>query len=134
MTAFVHERTFRGLSFNMLRQANTYRLPLFANSKGEKNFLPDGSNWEPSQWLQALVGEIGEFANFRKKFERGDITGGEFLLQAKKELADVQIYLDLLAHRLKINLGKAVIEKFNEVSRRVGANVFIKEDGDWYAE
>lgn len=125
-----------GLTFNVLREANTRRIPQFKNSHGgAAHTEPDGSDWSPAQWLQALIGEVGEYANFRKKFERGDITEEEFMRHARKELADVQIYLDLLAKRLGIDLGRAVIEKFNEVSVRVGATVRIREDGsDWYLE
>ena len=36
------------------------------------------------------------------------------------KVADVFTYLDLLAESLDIDLSKAVIEKFNEVSERVG--------------
>lgn len=122
-----------GLSFNTLRAANMARLPQFKNSKGEPAHAePDGSDWSPAQWLQAMVGEVGEFANLRKKFERGDITEAEFQESAKKEIADIQIYLDLLAFRLDINLGEAVKAKFNEVSKRVGSTVYIGDDNDWH--
>lgn len=121
-----------GLTFNTLRRANVQRLPLFKNSKGEVSHSePDGSDWSPAQWLQAVVGEIGEYANFRKKFERGDISYETFRTHAKKEIADVVIYLDILAYRLGIDLGKAVMDKFNEVSNRVGANVYIDAE-DWH--
>ena len=123
-----------GLTFNVLRDANKHRIPQFKNSKGEKaHSKVDGSDWTPAQWLQAVVGELGEYANKRKKFERGDISKVEFIEEAKKELADVIIYLDILAMQLGISLGDAIISKFNEVSDRVQANVFIAEDGsDWF--
>lgn len=48
-----------GLSFNTLRAANTQRLPQFKNKLGESAHTePDGSDWCPAQWLQALVGEV----------------------------------------------------------------------------
>lgn len=122
-----------GLSFNTLRGANIARLPEFKNKHGEPaHSEPDGSDWSPAQWLQAVVGEVGEYANLRKKFERGDISEVEFKFESAKELADIQIYLDILAFRLGINLGEAVKAKFNEVSRRVGSKVFIGDDGDWH--
>ena len=122
------------LTFNTLRNANLARLPQFKNSKGERaHSKDDGSDWSPAQWLQALVGEVGEYSNLRKKFERGDINQLEFSKEAAKELADIQVYLDLLAAQLGIDLGAAVIEKFNEVSKRVGAKVFISGD-EWYQE
>lgn len=120
-----------GLTFNALRGANTARIPQFKNSKGEKaHTKPDGSDWSPSQWLEAVVGELGEYANEHKKFCRGDIDRDEFKKRVSKELADVVIYLDILAKQLDIDLGRAVIEKFNEVSVRAGSTVRL-EAGDW---
>lgn len=129
-----------GLTFSLLREANKRRLPEFRNSEGGlAHSKPDGSDWSPAQWLQALVGEIGEFANWRKKFERGDISFEEFKKHAAKELADVQTYLSLLAGRCLdhgdyvdpqgIDLGTATVDKFNEVSNRVGSSVYISPDG-----
>lgn len=112
------------LTFEQLRAANAERVGQFKNKQGiPAHDQPDGSDWSPAQWLQAVVGELGEYANFRKKFERGDITEQEFQAQAEKELADVQIYLDLLAMRLYINLGEATRKKFNEVSERINCDV-----------
>ncbi len=122
-----------GLTFKTLREANVKRLPHFKNKKGlPAHSKEDGSDWCPAQWLQAVVGELGEYSNLRKKFERGDIDKEEFDKEAKKELADVACYLDLLAFQLKINLGEAVKEKFNEVSQRVGSPVYIGDDNDWH--
>lgn len=125
-----------GLTFNVLRQANIVRLPTFKNAKGEPaHNKPDGSDWSPAQWLQAVMGELGEYANLRKKFERGDITEAEFKEEAKKELADVVTYLDILAFQLKIDLGHAVIDKFNFISKRVNSPVRINTNGaDYYYE
>lgn len=120
------------LTFDVLRQANLQRLPLFKNSKGEPaHSEPDGSDWTPAQWLQAVVGELGEYANKRKKFERGDIDETEFLVVAAKELADVQTYLDILAFRLGIDLGQATIDKFNEVSDRINCEVHIYDNNTY---
>ncbi len=129
------------LDFNTLRLANTARLPTFRNAKGEfAHSVPDGSDWSPSDWLQALTGEVGEYANERKKFQRGDISLEEFQIKAAKELADIQIYLDILArrcldtpgnpHPTGIDLGRATLNKFNEVSIRVGSPVFINDAGN----
>lgn len=125
-----------GLTFNTLRTANTARLPTFKNSKGEPaHSMPDGSDWSPAQWLQAVTGELGEYANIRKKFERGDINEEEFMTLAKAELADVVTYLDILAFRLGIDLGKATIEKFNFISDRVKSPIKIHSDGsDFYID
>lgn len=112
------------LRFCELREANIFRIPLFKNKQGVlAHNSTDGSDWTPAQWLQAVVGELGEYANLRKKYERGDMSRGEFLAEAKKELADIIIYLDILAYQFGIDLGQAVQDKFNEVSDRVGVSV-----------
>lgn len=131
-----------GLTFDALRGANAARLPQFKNKHGElAHSKIDGSDWSPAQWLQAVVGELGEYANIRKKYERGDLSFEEFAREAAKELADVQTYLDILAmrcldsngsaHPTGVNLGRATEAKFNEVSDRVGAAVYLRGD-DWH--
>jgi len=135
------------LSFETLREANIARLPQFKNKNGGlAHKKADGSDWTPAQWLQAVMGELGEYANERKKFERGDITWDEFRIKAEKELADVATYLDILArrcldipekeyaHPIGIDLGQAITDKFNEVSKRVDSGIVIDYDGlTWYA-
>lgn len=121
-----------GLTFNVLRGATKARLPQFKNAKGNvAHSKIDGSDWSPAQWLQAVVGELGEYANLRKKFERGDIDEQAFRAEAADELADVVTYLDILAAQLGVDLGEATIDKFNRVSKRVGSNVYI-DGGDWH--
>lgn len=116
----------KGLSFRILRQANLKRLPEFKNNKGQQaHSKKDGSDWTPSQWVQAVLGELGEYANFRKKFERGDINELEFKQFASDELADVIIYLDILSYRLGIDLEDAVRDKFNKTSKKVGSQVYL---------
>lgn len=118
------------LTFNALREANTARLPQFKNSKGGKaHSKADGSDWSRADWLEAVVGELGEYSNFSKKFRRGDIDAEEFKKHAEKELADVVTYLDILAKQLGIDLGAAVMRKFNEVSDRVGSEVYFDHTG-----
>lgn len=115
------------LSFAELRQANVLRLPLFKNRLGEQYHTEEnGAEWSPAQWLQAVVGEIGEYANLRKKFERGDVGYEEFRAEAANELADVVCYLDILALQFDIDLGKAVTDKFNAVSDRIGVSVRLE--------
>lgn len=121
------------LTFTTLRAANIARLPQFKNKHGEPaHSVADGSDWSPAQWLQAVTGELGEYANLRKKYERGDLSHQEFIIDAAKELADVVCYLDILAKQIGVDLGQATIDKFNEISNRVGSSVFIAEDGTGY--
>ena len=128
------------MDFKTLRDANKLRLPLFRDSKGNLcHSRLDGSDWSVAEWLQALVGELGEFANVRKKYIRGDLTYEEYIGMAEKGLADVQTYLDILAfraadtkdgkaHDYGFDLGQITRLKFNEVSARVGCPVFIRPD------
>lgn len=110
------------LTFAKLRAANVQRIPEFRNKKGEiVHTSPDGSDWLLSQWSNALGGEFGECANMIKKCERGDFTLEEGRQEIAKELADIMICLDLLAFRAGVDLGQAVVDKFNEVSERVNS-------------
>ena len=112
------------LTFDELRAANTKRLPLFKNRRGEPaHSEPDGSDWKLSAWSNAVCGEQGEAANIIKKIERGDMTLDEARPLLAAELADTATYLDLLAFRAGIDLGEAIRAKFNEVSVRVGCDV-----------
>ncbi len=119
--------TNRTMTFAILRQANVARLPRFKNRLGlPAHSKADGSDWVLSTWCNAVLGELGELANLIKKVERGDLTIDEAREALGKECADVATYLDILAFRLGVDLGQAVVDKFNEVSRRVDAGVFIE--------
>ncbi len=127
-----------GLTFNALRKANLARLPRFRNRRGEPaHSEPDGSDWSVAQWGNATAGEVGEmlveFGRFLqlcdtlKKLERGDFESAEVArVKCAGEAADIVTYLDLTCSRLGINLGEAIAHKFNEVSERVGAEVFLE--------
>jgi NTP pyrophosphatase (non-canonical NTP hydrolase) len=112
------------LTFDVLREANQKRREL------EPRTYLKCKEWIPAQWLQALVGEVGELANEMKKVDRGDYDDDASDRDAAdvriaKELADIQTYLDILAAELGVDLGQATIDKFNEVSTRVGSSVTI---------
>jgi NTP pyrophosphatase (non-canonical NTP hydrolase) len=118
----------RTITFATLRDANVARLPRFKNKKGlPAHSQPDGSDWALSTWCNAVLGELGELANLIKKVERGDLTLDEAREVAGKECADVATYLDILAYKLGVDLGQAVMDKFNEVSHRVDAGVYIEQ-------
>jgi len=101
------------LTFSRLREANRAR---------QADFIANGASadWSTAEWLMALIGEVGELANFMKKDLR---DGTHHYLDIMKELADIQVYLDLLADSLEVNLELATIDKFNEVSERIGSRV-----------
>lgn len=109
------------LNFDELRAINVLRC--------EEVFHPVHS-WSPTDWATAFAGEAGEACNFVKKLRRHEDgnntakdpqTAQACIDAIAGELADTIIYADLLAARLGINLGVAVLEKFNEVSDRMGA-------------
>ncbi len=105
------------LSFDTLRRANDAR-----NSS-----LFQGEDWSLTDWTLAAFGELGEAANLVKKIRRGD--EGEGLADLREELgheiADVVIYLDLLASAAGIDLGEVVAAKWNAVSERRGSELRI---------
>lgn len=83
-------------------------------------------SWSPAEWACAAAGECGEACNAVKKLRRLEDgtntakdpqTEEEALGAIAGELADTVIYIDLLAARLGIDLGAAVRDKFNAVSR-----------------
>ena len=78
--------------------------------------------WSATDWATAVAGELGETCNLLKKLRRGDKID---MADIGKELADTAIYLDLLAARLGFDLGDEIVKKFNEVSIRVGSDIFI---------
>lgn len=105
------------LTFAEFRKANLARC---------LKWHPEGiESWSESDWLTAVTGELGELASLVKMRcrERDGLPGNKFSPTQKQiadELADVFTYLDLLAARFGVDLGAAAVEKFNEVSVRVG--------------
>lgn len=105
-----------GLTFNTLRGANAARLPQFKNSKGGvAHTKADGSDWSPAQWLGAMLGEIGEWAEVRIEYEQGQLTYAQFKEKSTKEVADIQTYLDIFARRSLDTLTDSVGPDFHNV-------------------
>lgn len=88
------------------------------NLERNNESFPTCSDWSATDWATALAGEVGELCNFIKKHRRGDVIE---VADIGKELADVVIYADLLATYFNLDLAWYVVEKFNEVSKRVGS-------------
>lgn len=104
-------------------QALTFAaLALASQSRAQR--WHNGKPWSLSDWLTATVGELGEAANLIKKLNRvrDDMVGNKGLTEEQlrfalaEELADVAIYLDLLAQAAGVDLGKEIITKFNSTS------------------
>lgn len=118
------------LTFNDLRAANIKRLPQFRNRLGAvAHSKPDGSDWSLNDWMTALTGEVGETANLLKKVRRGDITLEKARPALLREIADIQIYLDILAMQCGVDLGLATVTKFNETSENIGVDVQLTREG-----
>lgn len=117
--------TGHDLTFAQLREANVNRCNVA--------FHPF-EDWSGTDWSNALMGEVGELfgafaeivkhsgsvANLIKKMNMGE---GIDLLELSEEIADIQIYLDLLAARFKIDLAGVTIKKFNKVSDKRGSTI-----------
>ena len=118
-------------NFETLRKANTLRLPVFKNRKGEPAHAnPDGSDWSLNDWYTAVMGEAGELGSVLKQVRRGDITLEEALPDIAQEAADVVTYLDILTKQCGIDLGEATRIKFNVVSSRIGVRIYIDESNN----
>ncbi len=113
----------QGLTFNDLADANMARVPLFKNALGfPAHPMADGSDWSLSDWLGAVVGEVGEYANVMKKVRRGDFADDPDVGQAKlaQELADIDIYLSILYRRHGIDREQAIIDTWNAKNKALG--------------
>lgn len=105
-----------GLLFSVLRAANVDRCE-------SGKFNHQLQDWTPAMWACAAAGEMGELCNLIKKQFRGiDVVTEKMLAD---EIADVVIYLDLLAARLGIDMGQAVVSKFNETSLKRGSHIRV---------
>jgi NTP pyrophosphatase (non-canonical NTP hydrolase) len=92
-------------------------------------------SWSSSDWMTAVVGELGEAANLVKKLNRvrDGIPGNTedaVALRAKlaHELADTYIYLDLLCQSLGVSLADSVLEKFEISSKKIG---YVEHGCEW---
>lgn len=85
------------------------------------------SLWSSSDWMVAVLGELGEAANIVKKLNRvrDGITGNtvseiELRIKLAHELADAYIYLDLFCQAEGIDLEQSVNEAFEAKSEQIG--------------
>lgn len=86
----------------------------------------DGTPWMCTDWSNALAGETRELCNVVKKLRRIDsgvstaynTPDNETLMAAlKDEIADVFLYLDLVAYHFGFDLEECIVPKFNRVSK-----------------
>ncbi len=112
-------------------------LAAFSRSNRERCESPTGfnhklSDWSLSDWMTAIMGELGEAANVAKKLNRvrdgipgNKETPDELRAKLARELADVFVYLDLTFQHLGIDTGSAVAGVFNAKSEQIGSPVRV---------
>lgn len=99
------------ISFDNLRRANDKR----------QQEWPGNDQADVAFRTIEVAGEAGELAEAVKKFLRNQrgIKGTTVELDdIEDEMGDLVVSLDLLASELGINLGMAVMNKFNKTSRK----------------
>lgn len=89
-------------------------------------------SWSLSDWLIAIGGELGEAMNIAKKLNRlrdgipgNKETAEELHAALIDELADVDIYLDLVFQSLGVNRAAAIRSKFNRTSEKIGSKITV---------
>lgn len=121
------------LSFATLRAANTARLQLFKNSRGgPAHSKPDGSDWSKGEWMNAILGELGEAANLVKKVKRGDMPLEAALGELANEFADVVTYTDLTAMQFDLQFHHYVdFDAFRLINQNIFAINRGLSLGEW---
>lgn len=116
-----------GVTFEEFSKVNRTR------SESPEGFGHKIEDWSLSDWFTAVVGELGEAANIAKKLNRvrdgvpgNDKTEDELRKNLRSEIADVFIYLDLLAQSQGISLVDAVVETFDAKSQKIGYPARLK--------
>lgn len=112
------------LTYAALSEVNLERCQEWHPGFPERN----AGDWTGGDWANAMQGEAGEAGNVVKKLRRVetgfpgkvDAPPPELLAKLGEELADTIIYADLVATYYGIDLGAAVIAKFNAISVREG--------------
>lgn len=102
-----------------LRRANVNRQVEWENAQDKTSLSYLGN---------AIAGEVGEACNIIKKLEREalGLRGSRATSQdLADELADVIIYIDLLAARFDIDLEEAIRSKFNKTSIKYNLDTII---------
>lgn len=109
------------MTFGQFSEANR------ARCESPQGFKHPLTGWSTSDWMTAMVGEVGEAANVVKKLNRcrdgvpgNKVTEAELREMLRKELGDVFVYLDLMAQSLGFSIADAAVEVFNSKSAEIG--------------
>ena len=104
----------------------------FSERNRKRCEAPNGFNhklesWSLSDWMTATAGEFGEAANIIKKLNRvrdgipgNTETPEQLRTHLGDEIADVAIYLDLLAQAAGFDLETIREAKFLKSSQKIG--------------
>jgi NTP pyrophosphatase (non-canonical NTP hydrolase) len=91
--------------------------------------------WTPLEWAGAMLSEAGAVANVAKKLRQQKTSEyarhwdvQQLEAQLADELADVMVYVDLLAARCGIDLDQALVAKFNRASDKLGSPIKLSLD------
>lgn len=110
-----------GMTFGQFSEANR------ARCESPMGFNHPLNGWSTSDWMTAMVGEVGEAANIVKKLNRArdgvpgnKLSPDELRDQLRKELGDVFVYLDLMCQSLGFSIADAAAEVFNAKSDEIG--------------
>lgn len=116
------------MTFSMFSKINRSRC------ESHQGFSLELGSWSLSDWMTDVTGELGEAANLAKKLNRvrdgipgNTLSESELRAELKDEIADMFIYLDLIAQSQGFDLESAVIAKFNKTSAKIGYPVRIQE-------
>lgn len=87
--------------------------------------------WSISDWAVALAGEVGELCNAVKKLNRIETGAANInspgrqletreaaIIAIAEELADVFLYMPMLAARIGVDLRAEIVKKFNATSAK----------------
>lgn len=137
--------TYKVKATKELADIQTY-LDLLAMRSLDITARAPGYRYDAAQLLLLAMGAIGDYANMRKKFDRGDATNEELtehrlgaLSAAIRTLGVIRMptasnaltyHQTEKAHPCGINLGQATADKFNEVSERVKVDIRINVELD----
>ena len=122
--------------------AEPFDMRAFSRRNRKRSHSENGFNhplhlWSLSEWMTAILSEVGEAAHVLKTLHRRRdavnlaMEGGgrretrypttaEIRKQLEEEIADIFIYLDLFAQAANIDLATAVENKFQKTSEKIG--------------
>lgn len=104
------------LPVSVFREANGARFSMWKANNPEMNL------WTPEDWVTAIIGELGEYANELKKFNRRDFDFEQLQERAGRELADVITYIDCFISATNLGLGDIVLPQAGKTAWNIILN------------